>query len=418
MNKFLIAVTAMMSVILGIAVIRLVAIEGEMRSLSDQVVLQTGAINHGLKNLVPLVLPQEIEDEITKIEVQLKNETTWPRTPPEIQQVTDRLASVVNKLPPWAQEDLLPRLVPRRWDAEALWILEVDPKSDMENLTEHLSKIHSHLAIKPIDSSDEIEKLLEQKIQKINIEIPKVEQDVAILAARKALETKQEMESALRGIVVYDNAEAKSLAKELKDFIIDRSFNQEMGILEKDLDQYEKLVDVSMREYAIFRSSQAIMDLRFRVNSSGINNGQLDVKITALDKKVLKHINDANIAKQLRDAEKIKQYQVWVLTEIKKIRTFKIIEDIEIGKITGILDRSNPASEARKKANGISRRILIDELIAHMAPINQALLEPAVSQWFGKVYQKQYSELSNETDQLEVIQKFATVHKKMIGEMQ
>lgn len=88
MYKFFIAFTAIMSVILGIAVMRLVAIEGEVRSLSNQVILQTGAINRGLKNLVPLVLPQGIEDEIKKIEDQLRNNKAWPRTLPEIQQVT------------------------------------------------------------------------------------------------------------------------------------------------------------------------------------------------------------------------------------------------------------------------------------------------------------------------------------------
>lgn len=417
MNKFIIAVIALMSLILGVTLTRLIAIEGEMQSLSDQIVLQTGAINRGLKNIAPLVLPQGIEDEIVKIEVQLKSEATWPKTPPEIQRVTDHIANVVNKLPPWAQEELLPRLVPRRWEVEALWIWANDPLSDVESLSEHVSSIQLHLATKPTDASKEIEKLLEQKMQKVKLEMPKAEQVAAILAAKNALETKQNMESALRGIIVYENDEAKSLAKKLNDIILDKSFNQEISILEKDIEQYEKITDVAMREYAIARANQAVMDIRLRVNSSGINIGKLDEKIIKLDKRVGKNIKDASSARQLRDADKLKQYQVWALAEIKKIRTFKMVENIEIGKISDDFDRNNPMSEAHKKANGMARRILIDELVAHMAPINQALLEPAVSQWYGKMYQKQFSELSNETDQLEVITKFAVAHKKTIDEL-
>ena len=411
MNKFVITSITIMSLIMGVMLTRILVLESELKSVGNQVVLQSGAINRGLKNLVPLVLPQGIEDEISKIETQLKSESTWPKTTSEIQQLTDRLASVVNKLPPWAQEELLPRLVPRRWDVEALWILANDPLADVDTLNEYVSKIQSHLATKPTDSSDEIEKLLEQKLQKVNVEIPKAEQVAAISAAKKALETKQDMETALRGIVVYENDEAKSLAKRLNDFILDKSFNQEISLLERDIEQYEKIADVTMREYAIVRANQAVMDLRLRISSSGIKVVQLDAKISNLDKIIGKKIKDANSARQLRDAEKIKQYQVWALNEIKLVRTLKAIEDIELKNIS-LIDLS-----ARSQAKSKALRILIEELVAHMASINQAILDPAVSQWYGKVYQRQFTDLANEGGQLEVVTRFSTAHKKTIEEL-
>lgn len=414
MNKFAIAIIVIMSVILGFMFTHLLALESEVRSVGDQVVMQTATLNRSLKNIVPLVLPKGIEDEIVKVEEQLKNESKWPKTTQDIQQINDSLAKVVNKLPPWAQEEMLPRLLPRRWETEALWILASEPSTDADSLSTYVSSIETHLSNKPTDSSVAIEKLLEEKMQKTKEEIPKAERSAAIEAAKKAIESNKGLEAAARQLVVYDDEEAKLLLKSLNDILLEQSFTHEIGFVEKDLEKYEKLTNIPLREYAIVKIHQSVMDLRLRRKFSGIKGSPLDEKINNIEKKVEKNIKDASGARQLRDAEKLKQYQVWALNEIKKVRSFKTIEEIEINKIPGMVDRNISGSGARTTANGKARRVLIDELVAHMAPINQAILEPAVSQWFGKVYQKQFSELSNETDQLEVVTKFATAIKRAV----
>ena len=414
MNKFAIAIIVIMSVVLGFMFTHLLALESEVRLVGDQVVMQTATLNRSLKNIVPLVLPKGIEDEIVKVEDQLKNESKWPKTTQGIQQLNDSLAKVVNKLPPWAQEEMLPRLLPRRWETEALWILASEPSAEADSLSTYVSSIESHLLNKPTDSSDAIEKSLEKKMQITKKEIPKAERSAAIDAAKKAIESKKDFEVAARQLVMYDDEEAKLLLKKLNDISLEKSFAQEIRFVEKDLEKYEKLSDALLREYAIVRTNQSVMDLRLRMNFSGIKESPLDEKINNLEKKVAKNIKDASGVRQLRDAEKLKQYQVWALNEIKKVRSFKTIEEIEINKIPGMVERNLSSSGSRTTANGKARRVLIDELVAHMAPINQAILEPAVSQWFGKVYQKQFSELSNETDQLEVVTRFATAIKRAV----
>jgi len=414
MNKFAIAIIVIMSVVLGFMFTHLLALESEVRLVGDQVVMQTATLNRSLKNIVPLVLPKGIEDEIVKVEDQLKNESKWPKTTQGIQQLNDSLAKVVNKLPPWAQEEMLPRLLPRRWETEALWILASEPSAEADSLSTYVSSIESHLLNKPTDSSDAIEKSLEKKMQITKKEIPKAERSAAIDAAKKAIESKKDFEVAARQLVMYDDEEAKLLLKKLNDISLEKSFAQEIRFVEKDLEKYEKLSDALLREYAIVRTNQSVMDLRLRMNFSGIKESPLDEKINNLEKKVAKNIKDASGVRQLRDAEKLKQYQVWALNEIKKVRSFKTIEEIEINKIPGMVERNLSSSGARTTANGKARRVLIDELVAHMAPINQAILEPAVSQWFGKVYQKQFSELSNETDQLDVVTRFATAIKRAV----
>ena len=78
------------------------------------------------------------------------------------------------------------------------------------------------------------------------------------------------------------------------------------------------------------------------------------------------------------------------------------------------MDKNNPLSDAYKAAESKALRTLIEEFVTHMAPINQAYLEPAVSQWFGKVYQDRFSKFTFEESQLEIVTRFANTIKKEV----
>ena len=95
----------------------------DLSALSAQVSDQTMLVNRALGTILPYKLPDDVNAQIKDIEDQLSNESSWPKTATDVEQVRATLASVVDKLPPWAQEELLPRLVPLRWDLEALWAL-------------------------------------------------------------------------------------------------------------------------------------------------------------------------------------------------------------------------------------------------------------------------------------------------------
>lgn len=415
MYKTAVTIIAILPAILsaGCAILEL---DKEVKKVGVQVEQQSMLINRALGKVVPLVLPQDVEEEITSVEDRLNNSSKWPTDVTQIQQLNDRLAGLVNKLPPWAQEELLPRLVPRRWEIEALWILESGPSTDVDadNLVTYVSSIESHLSKKPTESSAEMEKLLEQKMQNTKVEIPKAERSAAIEAAKLAIESKMGFEAAARQLVVYGDEEAKLLLKRLSDTILENTFTQEISLVESDLEKFEKLPDASLREYAIVRANQAALDIHLRMFSSGIREARLDEKIKALEISVEKSIKDVSSAKQLRDAEKLKRYQVWALNEIKQVRSMQTITEIEGKKISSDWVRRNPFANATKEAERNSLRILLDEFVTHMSPINQAYLEPAVSQWFGKVYQDRFSRFSNEGDQLEIVTRFATTSKRMI----
>jgi hypothetical protein len=87
-----------------------------------------------------------------------------------------------------------------------------------------------------------------------------------------------------------------------------------------------------------------------------------------------------------------------------------VVKD-ETAKIAGRVDRANPLSEERAEASQRASATIRDELIDHMGPINQGVLDEAVNQLFRKVYQSRFDKLSK-VDQFEVIKGFAVAEKR------
>jgi len=92
-------------------------------AVGAQLQQQSHAINRALGTQIPLQLPPGVEGAIHEIEEILGAESRWPKEQAEVQKLNERLGTVVDGLSPWAQEEVLPRLLPRRWEVDALWLL-------------------------------------------------------------------------------------------------------------------------------------------------------------------------------------------------------------------------------------------------------------------------------------------------------
>lgn len=76
-----------------------------------------------------------------------------------------------------------------------------------------------------------------------------------------------------------------------------------------------------------------------------------------------------------------------------------------------MVERNNPLSEANKKAKETSQDELLSEMVEYLSPINQNILDNAVSQWYQIIFQKRFSEL-DEGHQLKLVESFAIANKK------
>lgn len=359
---------------------------------------------------MPLVLPEDVETEIVAIEEILAKEATWPKGLDSAFVLSERLASVVNKMPPWAQEELLPRLVPRRWDIETLILLSQISSADASFLYNYLQAIDAQISRKPDRASDELAKLLSDRKRNTETELATSERLAAINSAKQALESHRGAEAALKAVSIYEDAEAAALIKQLNVAAIGEAVNREIQSFKGEVEGYEKISDSELREQFYARARSAASELRLRANMASTSAAQLD----EVDKRIVEGLRKLTDARLAREAERVRQYQVWALNEIKKVRAFKALSDQEIQKIPGAIDRNNPLSAPYKAATQQAKIQLKDDLIRYMAPINQSVLEEAVGTWFRKKFERAFNELGDEQLQSDLVFAFATAERQPI----
>lgn len=417
MNKLTMIITTVALAILVALSVRLWAVTSDLNAISVQAEQQTVLINRALGKIIPYTLPPKVEADITAIEKHLGDESKPHMAAADIQKLNEQLRSVVNDLPPWAQEEVLPRIVPIRWELEALWVLSNKPSNDETSITTHIKATESLLSQKPISDSDKQEKRLdklEENLKKqqelLDLSLANIERASVLEKAKRAIEGKENAEAAASLLGAYEDKEAKELSAKLGNVILVRSISNDFDSAEKELGKYEALQDATLKEYAIGRAYQTIMDFRLRMAASDLTNPELTKKLGGLEKRIAKGMEDIIKGKQARDAEKLKAYQKWALQQIKSVHSYRTLREIELGKVIP-LHRHNPATNAYKNAEQIAANTARDELIKYMSSINQGLLDEAVALWFRKTYQRCFEEL-NEGRQFEVITGFAIATKK------
>lgn len=411
MHKIISILTALTVVLVASLAYRIFGLENDVRTLSTQVDQQTMLINRALGKVIPLVLPEDVDKEVSAVEEILAMESSWPKGLDGALALSERLATVVNKMPPWAQEELLPRLVPRRWDIETLILLSQTSSSDSSFLYSYLKAIEAQISQKPDRASEALTKQLNDRKRNTETELAKLERLAAIKSAKQALENHRGAEAALKELSIYEDTEATSLIKQLKMAAIGEAVIREAQSLNAEIEAYEKISDGELKEQAYVRARSAASELRLRASMAGTSTSQLD----DVDKRIadgLKKLTDARLA---RESERLRQYQVWALNEIKKVRVFKSLCEQEIQKIPRTIDRLNPLSAPYKAATLQAKTQLKGDLVRYMAPINQSMLDEAVGTWFRKRFERAFNELDDEQIQSEVVFAFATAERQTIA---
>lgn len=419
MQKLAIGVAALALAIFSAVAVRfwmktndqLDSLRAQFEHVSLRVEQQTLLFHRALGRELLVQLPPGIAGEIKEIEQHLADASRWPTSADAVRKLNDRLQAAMDKLPPWGQEEVLPRVLPRRWEINALWLLANVPPDEVDALLNFVKTAESHIAGRPPTSSGDIaQKLIESK-QSAQGRLANVERAEAIATATRALKDRKDMATALRLLATYEDEDAKKLADQLNKGVLIASLSEAIDGVQAELKSYEKLQDAGQKEYAVARANQGVMDLRLRTLAAGLSDADLNERLNGLEKKIAEANSAVRKALQARDAERLTRYQVWTLRQIKQVRTLKEIEALEMERISNMLDRNNPLSDASKRARKAAMATLRNEMVERLAPVDQRWLDVAVSGWFQNVYQKRLGELSEE-EQIKVVEGFANATKK------
>ena len=407
MNKISAAIPSIAFIVSLTVLIFVWKISSEIKVLSAQIAQTNTASGNAISNKIS----SEVEKNLSAIESQLDDESKCPTTPEGVNKLNNDLTNFIKTLSPSVQEELYPRIERRRWELDALWVL-VNKATDSRGLDEHAQALESLLSQKPISASFTLEERLKTRQKEIENQIIDADRASAIEYATNAFGGKGDSQTALRMLEKYNDNLANELAGKLRKKVMTLAIATDIESLETEVKQYSILSDRDLKEYAFSRLYQTIQEIRLRTIEAVITDDKIKSSLSTLQKKVTDNLGAINKEKKQIYDEKIKNYQVWALRKINKVRSYKQIEDAELNRLS-ITDRHNQFSEVRKKAIEKTNKIVREDLIRYMSQINQGALDEAVGQWFRKVYQDRFERLDDK-EKLEVVKGFAFASKSPV----
>ncbi len=359
-------------------------------------------------------LPEAASVVLSEVERTLSVQSSWPTSRESIEKLQGKLKDALNSLSPAEQELALPRLVPRRWEIQALWLLakENQPPNAEINATKALAdEIDLLNASAPSESSEELRKLLKNREQELRDQVAKLERSFAGEQALAALNAKGigELDIAIRQITAFDDDEARKLGYQL-------GLRRDLDSALTDLEQLEKLSDPALKEYGLAKLNQSVMDLRLRValNTPKLGSTEkMNERLSSLEKSIADGYERIVKIRRAEATKRTRDYQTWALAQIKAVLTYDTLKQSEVAKIPSTIDKHNPMSHAHQDAVDRAMSELDRLMISRMAPINQAVLDEAVATWYRKVFQDRFDSL-NEAHKLSVVTAFAAANKRPI----
>ena len=367
-------------------------------------------------NLAGLMFPLEVDAVFAEIEATMSDPSKWPTLLADIESLQAKLKAALNSLSPRDQEQALPRLIPRRWEIQALWLMSKENEpSDAEfaalrALADEMDLLQGSA---PSESSAELIQQLKKQEALLREMASKSERKGALELATAALTGKGGVElfTAIRRIAAFDDEESKRLGYQL-------GLRSDLDLVMSDLDQWEKLTDPKLTEFGLTKLLQNVMDLRLRVavNLPKLGSPEKTTEsLISLEKKITDGYEKVVKARRVESIKRMREYQTWALNQIREVPTLQSLKDAEIARIPGTLDRNNPLSKARKEAEERAMAEMGRFLIAKMAPIHQGLIDEAVSIWYRKVFQERFEGL-NEPHKLRVVIAFSSADKRQIDQ--
>jgi hypothetical protein len=102
--------------------------------LANIVQQQTAVMHRALGKVISVELPESLTKKLGALEARITDNKSWPKDAAEADAMLAELRDLVRQIPPWAEEDLLPRLNAVRWGVQSFQVLQANANAEVEAL--------------------------------------------------------------------------------------------------------------------------------------------------------------------------------------------------------------------------------------------------------------------------------------------
>lgn len=345
---------------------------------------QQGALVHRvIGSVVPVKIPEGAEQELAHIEGKLAAFETLLGTKDETKALSGELTQLVDRLPVWVQTELFPRILPLRWQLDALQLLQREAPKDVDDLQDLATDLSEHTLNRPNGVPDALEVQLLKRAEEVAKEAAKRDE---VRAVQQATET------------------------------LNQNFLDQIEAVRSDSAVFDRLTDPLLKERLAATLYNTAQELKLLALTSKLDDPKILSDLDALALAAKTRVQDVRKTAATQQAAVARKYQVWALDQLRDFPELKAINSRQVDEIQGTIARNNPLGNERKAALGNAQDELANALIMKLSIIDTRLLDDAVSEWYRKVFSSRFASL-DDVHQLKVVEGFANSTKRAPEEL-
>jgi hypothetical protein len=360
------------------------------RSLENQ----TAVLDQAMGKVIPIRLPDGIDTTMRQLERQVADERQWPRSQTDLQGMLGRLADLVRQIPPWAEEDMLPRLTALRWSAEVIEQLRASNGATGEQWSQIAYEYQNLVNNRPDDVPPVVAGRLTQALSQAQRNATDFQLASTIAAAKRALDAGNVNELVAAQNRLSDlpagDPTIRTLSSAVALKLIAAQATTQCDQLRRNLDRISKLSDDRLKQAGLSQvhdaAAMVILNLKMTDGAAPevVSNA---TAIMAGAQAQLQKLDDTQRAAQ---DTKLRHYQAWA---IKQIQAYNLAHD-QIQQAVDAQDAQHwkGFKPHWQEANYEQLRKAMSQ---YLLPIRGDLLEEPVERLFSKAYDQGWKQLDD-----------------------
>jgi DNA repair exonuclease SbcCD ATPase subunit len=373
----------------------------QMSDTMNAVQQNTAVLHRAIGKKFAVELPESLTNQLATLEARIADTNSWPKGSTNMEAMVAELRGLIRQIPPWAEEDYLPRLNALRWAVQSLEVIDSNAPTQGEDLDAAADAYANQLSIQPDGGSTNIAAVLAKQQQDAMTRFATFRRESAINAAKKQIGLAvmtDGLETWQRLAEWTNSANVAELQQRLGKRILEDKINDIVEATKVNLSGLASITNSPLRQAAYVRTLDTLTGQR--LDLLGQLDANQDAKMTELAKIIEARIKDGT-DKWSRD------YQVWAVTEIKQFR----------------LDFENAQNQKQPRSIGpipLSDKSYTDynmihvAIVKHLLPISSSYLERASGQLYSDAFNDGWNLLKaqNQTNILTDIAERDAVTKK------
>jgi hypothetical protein len=386
---------------------RLKALERQQAVLATVVNQQTAVLHRALGKVIPVELPESLMKKLGALEARVTDERAWPKGEADADAMLAELRDLVRQIPPWAEEDLLPRLNALRWDASGIALLTNGQTVTNGELADFLDALDTAVEAKPDGASKLVLIQLTAIQAKLKTKLDAFRRDKALADAERLL---KDGGASAEFPEIAERLSEWAGVPGLKERIENLQHGLRVRVLADDTARFTASVDAGLlrlrgetspmvRQLSLGRLLDSVMSQRQILLENPDASAAISQKLAVQSAQIEKAIEAEGKAQVAEQEKKLRGYQSWALTQIRKFNDeMNAAEGFRVP--FGLVHDGNDYAGIK---NAMTNYIL---------PITVGLLDPAVSRLYNEAFERGWKKLENKKQiQTEVAEQEAIVEK-------